>query len=283
MDEYIDGWTLAAQIRMERQVHKGAFLIVEGASDDRTLRNFIDQNQCSLVISFGKENAIEALKLLEDEGFAGVVCLVDADFDAIDGETYDCDSLIMTDLHDMDMMMFMSSAFKSALASMGDAGRCDRVHADRDHIRKVVLDAAVPLASVRWLSKRRNWRLDFKELDFSFISAVDLSCDLELMVDTVLANSSPKAADAARPILKSAFKPVDGFDPGMFCGGHDVMVIFGISLTALLGHRGKAETSGARIEAVFRSAYSLADFAATAVRDKLVGWEAANKPYKILQ
>src|SRR5262245_4711315 len=103
MFEEIDGWTLAAQIRMERQIHKGAILIVEGPNDDRTLRNFLAADQCSIVIAFGKETGIEALKLLEDEGFPGVVCIVDADFDALVGKLYDCDSLISTDEHDLDM------------------------------------------------------------------------------------------------------------------------------------------------------------------------------------
>jgi 5S rRNA maturation endonuclease (ribonuclease M5) len=67
----LEAWDIAAQVRLERQIHKGAFLIVEGPNDDKVLSRFSHDQRCSIVIAFGKPNVVGALDLLEEEGFPG--------------------------------------------------------------------------------------------------------------------------------------------------------------------------------------------------------------------
>ncbi len=98
----IDGFYIAAQIRLIRQVRKGTVLILEGDSDGKVFDRFIDTTSCDIEVAFGKKNVLDALDLLEDEGFPGVVALVDSDFDRILELKSTLVNLCVTDQHDLD-------------------------------------------------------------------------------------------------------------------------------------------------------------------------------------
>jgi hypothetical protein len=91
MIKAIDGYYVAAQIRMLRQVHKGTVLILEGETDARIFDRFIDLNACRIEIGCGKSNVLEALDLLEDEGFPGAGLRLAFDWEAMtDTTVYGC-------------------------------------------------------------------------------------------------------------------------------------------------------------------------------------------------
>jgi len=115
MRSEIDGHYVAAQIRFSRQIWKGTILLLEGPTDAKVFENLVDDASCQIEIAFGKSNVLNALDLLEDEGFDGVVGIVDADFDHVTGKTYALDGLCVTDLHDLDLVIFASLAFERYL------------------------------------------------------------------------------------------------------------------------------------------------------------------------
>lgn len=45
----------------------------------------IDNAACDIEIGFGRKNVMEAIDILEDEGFVGVIGVADADFDRLLG------------------------------------------------------------------------------------------------------------------------------------------------------------------------------------------------------
>src|SRR5947207_15608987 len=73
-----------------------SFLIVEGDKDNKLYEEFVDINRCSIIVADGKERVIEVLKLLEGESFAGVLAIVDADFDFLEGKLFDSLNLLQT-------------------------------------------------------------------------------------------------------------------------------------------------------------------------------------------
>jgi hypothetical protein len=107
---FLDRYDVHAQIRLERQTHRGAFLVVEGETDYKAIARFFNPNHCSIIIANGKKNALKAMDLSIRDGFDRVICIVDADFDCIQG--IDCSSEIiwLTDSHDMDLTIFKTSA-----------------------------------------------------------------------------------------------------------------------------------------------------------------------------
>ncbi|MCU0286443.1 MAG: DUF4435 domain-containing protein, partial [Acidobacteria bacterium] len=89
---------------MTRSLHQGAFLVVEGDTDARVFRDFID-NTCILIPAEGKDNAVKALEMLEKSGFQGLLVIVDADFWRLEGHKTVSMNLLLTDNHDFDTMI----------------------------------------------------------------------------------------------------------------------------------------------------------------------------------
>jgi hypothetical protein len=125
MRENIDGPVLAAQIRFARQVHKGTILVLEGAGDAKVFGWFIDRSMCEIETGFGKTNVLKALDLLEDEGFPGVIAVVDPDFDRLTGEGYGLEGLCVTDAHDLDLTIFSTLAFERFIAEYANPVRVE--------------------------------------------------------------------------------------------------------------------------------------------------------------
>ncbi|MEX0808749.1 MAG: DUF4435 domain-containing protein [Dongiaceae bacterium] len=283
MEQYIDGWDIAAQVRMERQNHKGSFFLLEGSNDSETLGKFIDESACSVVICYGKGNAIEALKFLEGDAFPGVLALVDLDYDSVDGVSHDCDSLIHTDHHDLDMTMFMSRAFVKVLESKGDPARYSESFGEPNRIRDLVLENCLPIATLRWLSGRNGWALKFVDLDFEFISVKDFKCNDGLLIEAVLRNSSPKARAASEAFLRSSFRPTRDHLLSVFCNGHDAIQILGIGLLHCFGKLKEHQVWRSKIELEFRAIFGIEEFVSTGIYDSIRDWESENVPYQVLR
>ncbi len=284
MMEHIDGHYVAAQIRLLRQVHKGTILIVEGATDVRALDRFIDKGFCDIEVGFGKENVIEALDLLEDEGFPGVVAIVDADFDRLLGKTYRLENLRLTDSHDLDLTIFVTSALERYIAEHADKDLLkQQVTSDISTVRKRVINASLPLAYCRLTSEHKNLDLYFKDLKHDqFVSLDDLSIDSEQLIGELIARSSTKCTATSLKTYIGTEAAKD-YDPYQLANGHDVAAILGIALRKLLAKRKPAQTWASEIEAGLRLAFDWEAIVGTTLYADLREWEANNKPYRIFR
>ena len=120
MISQIDAHYVAAQIRLVRQADKRTVLVLEGETDAKVFDRFIDKEACDTEIAFGKKNVIEAIDLLEDEGFVGVIGIADADFDRLLGVEHGLENLCLTDCHDLDLTIFASPALERYIAEYAD-------------------------------------------------------------------------------------------------------------------------------------------------------------------
>jgi Protein of unknown function (DUF4435) len=226
MLEHLDGYHVAAQVRFIRQVRKGTILIVEGETDARVLDRFIDSTSCDFEVGFGKKNVINALDLLEDEGFPGVVAIVDADFDRLLGKTYRLENLRLTDSHDLDLTIFVTSALERYIAEHADKYLFKKQFtADISTVRTRVINASLPLAYCRFTSEHKNIDLYFKDLKHDkFVNLDDLSTDSDQLVAELVARSSTKCTAAS---LKTYIETeaAENHDPYQLANGHDVAAI----------------------------------------------------------
>ena len=101
--DHLEPEHVAQQIRMERQAHFGAFMIVEGSTDIRRFEHFTDADECRIVNAFSRRNATGAAILLNAENFEGVLTCVDADFDRTLNKTPKIDNVIFSVFHDFDI------------------------------------------------------------------------------------------------------------------------------------------------------------------------------------
>ena len=123
MREYITGDSIANQVRMTRSAFAGAFLILEGETDVLVFQSFIDERECQTVFADGKQNALAAIGILDDDNLKGVLCVVDADFDHLENRVPLSDNVLLTDLHDLECMMLVSPAFDKLLREYASGDR----------------------------------------------------------------------------------------------------------------------------------------------------------------
>ena len=117
MIEHITGDSLANDVRMTRAQFSGSFLIVEGKTADfRFYRRFIDEQRCQIVPAHGKTNACDAITILEEDEFPGVLALVDADFWRLEGIDTPSSNVFLTDSHDLESMIVKSQALEKVLS-----------------------------------------------------------------------------------------------------------------------------------------------------------------------
>src|SRR5215468_7650264 len=63
-----------------------SFLFVEGDTDRNFYRRFTDSNKCQITIAYSKSTALQVVSILEKETFPGILAIVDADFDILEGK-----------------------------------------------------------------------------------------------------------------------------------------------------------------------------------------------------
>ena len=116
---------LVNEIKMHRTSHNGLFLIVEGNDDVRfwTPRHHAD---CELVDGEGKQNVIGGIQRLDSTSFAGVLGIVDSDYDTLNGTSIESENLLATDAHDLECLLCRLSALDKVLAEYGSRPKIER-------------------------------------------------------------------------------------------------------------------------------------------------------------
>jgi len=271
---------LANEVRLKRTQFSGAFILVEGPTDSRFYRRFIDSDRCRLVVCFEKRLALEALEVLQSDGLPGVLGLVDSDFDILDGRASSA-NVVNCDCHDLDGMLIRSPALETVLHEHASLKKWSRFEGTfGGTVRDWLLATARCLGYLRWSSIRRNWNLTFEGLHFGrFIDATDLSLDPAALCREVRNNSQAHHLDEKE--LSEAGWPGDqGHDPWQLCCGPDMVELLTIGLRRGIGTcQGLTSELTAR---ALRLAFSQSDFESSQLHSGLRSWEG-NTGYRVLR
>jgi Protein of unknown function (DUF4435) len=282
-EDEIDASAVANEAIMLRTIADRTIMLVEGPSDGSLLFNFIDKDECEIIISYGHEKAITALEILRSKNYRGVLCIIDSDFSHFFPRIEDPD-VIRTDLHDLETMMFVSPAFERVLNELGSRPKIDNIlnsgRAPRDLIRL----AAHPLGIIRHFSCVNRANLRFEKFGTNHISRQTLDVDRGEMITQVFRRSmrsaQPDELNAIRGHLEVWL--VRPHNHWQMCCGHDLVEAFGKALQSVLGSRNSGEVSREAIEQSLRLAYSPADFIQTNMYARIRIWETNNVPYRCL-
>ncbi len=277
----IDGPTIAAEVRMERQTHKGAFLLVEGSTDIKRLERVVSEGLCSFVNCFGKRNAKEAIELLYDDGFPGALAAIDADFDRLLSGAIEHEGIVVSASHDFDLDTAVTSVFERYLNEVADSKKVAAVGGPRILFVNILV-AIKPLSAMRFANEKHTlgYSLTSLQIDHFFDG---VSIDIDAMVDAVswgrFANASSKRA------LKAYVTRYSGanLDLQQATCGHDFCAALGIVLRTVAGGRLPPQTWKSEIEMHFRLAFDLGHFRETPAHAAIQSWEADNQPYRILR
>jgi len=148
---------------------------------------------------------MKAILMLEKEDLAGVLAILDADFWHLDGVPHSSSNLLLTDFHDLEMMIINSKALDIVLCEYGSATKINKFVRKQggSDIRSVLLDICLPIGLLRWLSVKGNLNLTFEGLNFvKFIRRESLELDLSTLVRNVLSLTSKKGLRVSAVLAK---------------------------------------------------------------------------------
>lgn len=293
MREYITPARIANQVRMTRTQFAGSFLMVEGSTDGQFYGWLVNPDQCKIVIAHNKANAISALDLLENDGFPGVLVIVDADFDFLEGRSPHSPNLLFTDTHDLETMIIKSPAFKKVLGEFGSAEKISQFVQKRGKdVLTALIECSKPVGYLRWVSLQEGLSLKFEELDFGkFVSKETLNIDVLKLIRLVQSRSHHSDRDKSQVQMiadndiqqKMQQLKNDTYDPWHVCCGHDLVSVLSFGLCKALGSRNTGDVKIDVLERSLRLAYERAYFQQTRLYASIQQWERANMPFVILK
>jgi hypothetical protein len=215
MDEY----DIAEEIRLERKVHRGSFLLLEGITDIKRFVPFIDEKECSLVNCYGRRKAIEAIKILYEEGFPGALGAIDADFDRIDGGLELHEGLVYSESHDFDLDWAQPTVVGKYLNQVADSER-RKIHGSPDEISLKIITALKPVSVARLLNHRRRIGFKLSHIDVS-ACFVNFGVSLDRYLDLVFEGCV--VSEQGRKELKEQISRATNqdYDLHQLTNGHD--------------------------------------------------------------
>ena len=284
MRNYITADEVASTIRMTRPQFSGAFLIVEGQTADfRVYKRLVDFKQTKITPAHNKDNALAALKILEEADFAGVVAIVDADFWRLEGLDPTSPNQFITDTHDLETMLLESPVLDKLLDEFGSAQKITDFAANNNmDVRQALLVAARPIGYLRWVSQRGDLSLKFEGIVFSrFIDHDTLHIDISELIREVKNKSRRHDLDdndLRNKIDKLTDPQHNSWD---ICCGHDLVCILSFGLYRILGSNQPSEVKPEILERSLRIGYESAYFLLTQLYQSLREWETSNPPFRI--
>lgn len=283
MQEYLNANFYANQIRMQRSSYEGTVLIVEGRYDKLVYGNIFNIKEQYFTVTFGKEKALETIKILNQDNYKGVLAIVDADFSKLE-ENYELlPNVLLTDDHDLEIMMIKSPAFDKLMKERGSEQKIKKfINQD---IRNDLLQSGKKLGYLRWISLKNNLGLKFEDLNYSkFLKKETLLIDnIKELIKTVKNNSQKSHLDEND--IKQNIEDLEkqNYDLLQICCGHDLICILSIGLCKRWGSWNTNEVKPETLERELRLAYEKEFFTSTELYQLIQDWENNNNPYKILE
>ena len=284
MRNYITADDVANGIRMARAQFSGTFLIVEGQTADlRVYKRLIDSKRVQVTPAHNKDNALAALKILEEADFTGVVAIIDADFWRLEGLCPTSPNQFITDTHDLETMLLESSSFDKLLDEFGSEQKITNFTANNKmNVRQTLLAAACPIGYLRWASQRNNLSLKFEEIVFSgFLDRNTLHVDISELIREVRNKSGRH--DLGDNYLQGKIDELADSKHNSWdiCCGHDLVCILSFGLRSILGSNNTNKVEPEALERLLRTGYESAYFLSTQLYHSLRGWETSNPPFRI--
>lgn len=276
---------VAAQIKLERAVHAGSFLLVEGSSDSRLLKRFIDVTQCSVTVCHGRENVLAVISILEKDGFCGILGVADADFSPLTGETIANNNVCLTDHNDVECMIIASKTWDHVLREFGSSEKIDQCEKEYGKpSRDIVYEQVAFLGSIRLCAKTHSWPLKFDDMKYHFTSNTSIEIDRDRTAAHIVARSkltSPLEPKLVVELATSEMNKVQ--DYRVLCSGHDACHLLARALRRHFGsYNGFDGDKGLKdLGRVLRLSYEWEDFASSRLYHCMSCWERRNPPFRI--
>ena len=155
---------IVSEIELLKETHDGGFLLVEGDSDSKFLKLHVDRKRCNIRIAGSKTSVLGAAKKLDEKQDSVSIGIIDADFDRVKGVDHGISRLVMTDHHDLEMLLVKSSALKRVLNRLVDEDALNKFESkQQDNILNYVLSLSLIWGRLRYLhiSEQCSFKFEF--------------------------------------------------------------------------------------------------------------------------
>ncbi len=261
-----------------------AFLLVEGHTDRNFYKTFINKSKCQITITYSKSTALQIVSILEQEMFPGILAVVDADFDILEGKLPSSSNVLFTDAHDLETMLMKSPALERVLIEFGSEEKIDEIiEATNKDVRALLLECGMTIGYLRWVSLREKLSLTFEGLEFSqfikkdFLHVKPLDCIRAVKNKSQRHDLADKQLEAYIQNLRD-----DTHDPWHVCCGHDLICILSVGLRRTIGTWNPNDIRPDVLERSFRLAFERSYFYKTQLYLSIQQWEMVNPPFVIL-
>ena len=276
---------LAVQVRLERAVHSGTFLLTEGWSDSHFFKQLVDVSACNVTTCIGRESVLAVISILEEDRFSGVLGVVDADFSMFTGEEIDSCNVCVTDENDIECMIVASSAWDKVLLEYGSTSKIKEIEASHERsVKALILEQVALIGSIRISAKVNDWPLHFSGMKYRFRSNTALWVEQERVVEHVIGRSNLSFKLTVAEVLTEARLHIESTaDDLRLCSGHDICRVMARALKKWAGtYNGfEADKSLKDLGRVLRVSYERTDFLSSGLYRCMLGWEKRNHPFRI--
>ena len=272
---------IANEIRMTRSQYSGAFLIVEGRDDRLFMASFISQSTCTIRVAQGKQNVCAVIDILDKDNFSGVLGLIDADLDRIEGSQKRSQNLVMPECHDLIMMLVSSPALDRVLTEVGSRKKLETFEGN---VLEALIERALPVGYLRLHSLREKLNLRFRDLNYSaWIDRSTFVANTTKLINTVKNHSQRQDLSSSDLAIAIEELQDSNYDPYEMCNGADVIGILSVGLRRVLGTKDAGEVGEELLKMSLRLAYSEQHFRSSSLRKDIETWQRRNHGFQILR
>lgn len=269
---------IANSIRLRRQQHSGAFLVVEGKSDRLFFEKFVSWEHCVVIPAGGRVSVAEVVNILVARGFEGVVGVVDGDAARVG--IIRNENLLLLDDPDLEVMLVRSSALDSVLVEFGSSRKLGRLS---EGVRDLLIGAARPIGCFRTHSLTEGLGLTFDGIRYGrFVDVQSLELDRHALAHEIKRRSQQGNSDCA-PILEAiASAETTMVGTWSICCGDDIVSILSLGLRKLFGTNNAGPVSYDVLVQSLRLAYSESEFRDSGICQELGDWGSRNQGFVVL-
>lgn len=268
-----DPHSLAAEIMMTRTNCDGVLLVLEGKSDKRFWSPRC-HSTCELIDGEGKANVIGSIENLDCKGFKGALGIVDDDYDSLIGGVLASKNLVTTGVHDLECILFQSSALTMTLSEFGSEEKIEKFENDAGvDVRTALLNRAVVIGRIRWAAIQFELGIDPQMIRIpQFLDEDTWTLDEGNLFHSVVTDRPPDFGE----MLRDRIAQLPSADPWCIARGHDMLEIFRIGLKRVLGNL-MSNVGTDHICQVLRASMPLQELKATAIGRDIRRWETSNQ------
>lgn len=273
---------IANEIRMRRSQFNGVFLLVEGNDDRLFMQNFISPESCQIEVARGKSNVCGVIAILDEDGFEGVLGVVDADFDRINGLPSKSPNLVMPECHDLVTMLVHSPALDRMLIEFGSEKKIASFTCN-ESVLAALTSRALLVGYLRLYSLRADLGLKFKDLTYSkWIKPGSFEPNVVELTKAVKNNS--QRLDLATCVLVRSVEELcaSDYDPREICNGADLIEILSIGLRSVLGSNNAKSVTPELLTSFLRAAYSDQNFSVSTLKKEILKWQSLAPRFRVL-